>query len=49
MEADIRDSSQVYRLPSGKKVVGACEKKTGAYSVLDARDGLLIRLYSRSA
>ena len=36
IEADIGDSPQVYRFPSGKKVVGVGEKKTDVYSVLDA-------------
>ena len=43
IEADIGDSPQVYRLPSGQKVVGAGEKKTGVYSVLDAKDGHLVQ------
>ncbi|MBV8140708.1 MAG: PQQ-binding-like beta-propeller repeat protein [Verrucomicrobia bacterium] len=43
IEADIGDSPQVYRLASGQKVVGAGEKKTGVYSVLDAQDGHLVR------
>jgi polyvinyl alcohol dehydrogenase (cytochrome) len=43
IEADIGDSPEVYRLPSGQKVVGAGEKKTGVYSVLDAKDGHLVR------
>src|SRR6516225_488795 len=34
IEADIGDSPQVYRLPSGEKVVGAGEKKIGVYSVV---------------
>jgi len=45
IEADIGDSPQVYRLPppSGLKVVGAGEKKTGVYSVLDARAGHVVQ------
>ena len=43
IEADIGDSPHVYTLPSGTKVVGAGEKKTGVYSVLDAQDGRLIQ------
>jgi polyvinyl alcohol dehydrogenase (cytochrome) len=43
IEADIGDSPQVYTLPSGKKVVGAGEKKIGVYSVLDAQNGDVVR------
>jgi polyvinyl alcohol dehydrogenase (cytochrome) len=43
IEADIGDSPQVYRLPSGKKVVGAGEKKIGVYSVVDAQNGDVVR------
>jgi len=39
IEADIGDSPQVYRLATGRKVVGAGEKKIGVYSVLDAQNG----------
>jgi polyvinyl alcohol dehydrogenase (cytochrome) len=43
IEADIGDSPQVYRLPSGKKVVGAGEKKIGVYSVIDAQNGDVVQ------
>ncbi|MBV9644203.1 MAG: PQQ-binding-like beta-propeller repeat protein [Verrucomicrobia bacterium] len=43
VEADIGDSPQVYTLLDGEKVVGAGEKETGVYSVLDAADGRLVR------
>jgi outer membrane protein assembly factor BamB len=43
IEADIGDSPQVYRLPSGKKVVGAGEKKIGVYSVVDAQNGDVVQ------
>jgi outer membrane protein assembly factor BamB len=42
IEADIGDSPQVYTLLSGKKVVGAGQKKTGIYWVLDASTGALV-------
>jgi polyvinyl alcohol dehydrogenase (cytochrome) len=42
IEADIGDSPQVYRLSSGEKVVGAGQKKTGVYWVLDANTGALV-------
>jgi outer membrane protein assembly factor BamB len=41
IEADIGDSPQVYTL-NGKKVVGAGQKKTGIYWVLDASTGALV-------
>jgi polyvinyl alcohol dehydrogenase (cytochrome) len=41
IEADIGDSPQVYTL-FGKKVVGAGQKKTGIYWVLDAKTGALV-------
>lgn len=41
-EADFGDSPQVY-LANGRKVVGAGEKYTGVYSVLDARTGELVQ------
>jgi polyvinyl alcohol dehydrogenase (cytochrome) len=41
IEADIGDSPQVYTL-SSKKVVGAGQKKTGVYWVLDANTGALV-------
>jgi polyvinyl alcohol dehydrogenase (cytochrome) len=43
IEADIGDSPQVYRLPGGRKVVGAGEKKIGVYSVLDAQNGVVVQ------
>src|SRR5262249_4178467 len=46
IEADIGDSPQVYTLSSGKKakkVVGAGQKKTGIYWVLDASTGALVK------
>jgi PQQ enzyme repeat len=42
IEADIGDSPQVYRLSNGEKVVGAGQKKTGVYWVLDANTGALV-------
>jgi outer membrane protein assembly factor BamB len=42
IEADIGDSPQVYTLSSGRKVVGAGQKKTGIYWVLDASTGALV-------
>jgi glucose dehydrogenase len=42
IEADIGDSPQVYTLSSGQKVVGAGQKKTGIYWVLDASTGALV-------
>ena len=42
IEADIGDSPQVYTLSNGKKVVGAGQKKTGIYWVLDASTGALV-------
>jgi polyvinyl alcohol dehydrogenase (cytochrome) len=41
-EADFGDSPQVY-VANGRKVVGAGEKYTGAYSLLDARTGEIIQ------
>jgi polyvinyl alcohol dehydrogenase (cytochrome) len=41
-EADFGDSPQVY-IADGRKVVGAGEKYTGVYSVLDARTGDIVR------
>ena len=41
-EADFGDSPQVY-MANGRKVVGAGEKYTGVYSLLDARTGDTIR------
>jgi polyvinyl alcohol dehydrogenase (cytochrome) len=43
IEADIGDSPQVYRLPGGRKVVGAGEKKIGVYSVVDAQNGDVVQ------
>jgi polyvinyl alcohol dehydrogenase (cytochrome) len=40
-EADFGDSPQVYEI-KGRTVVGAGEKYTGVYSVLDARTGVLV-------
>jgi polyvinyl alcohol dehydrogenase (cytochrome) len=40
-EADFGDSPQVYTV-KGRKVVGAGEKYTGVYSVLDARTGEIV-------
>ena len=42
IEADIDDSPQVYTLSSGEKVVGAGQKQTGVYWVLDANTGALV-------
>jgi polyvinyl alcohol dehydrogenase (cytochrome) len=41
VDADFGDSPQVYRLPNGRKVVGAGQK-SGFYHVLDADTGVLI-------
>jgi outer membrane protein assembly factor BamB len=41
-EADFGDSPQIY-VADGRKVVGAGEKYTGVYSVLDARTGEVIQ------
>ena len=43
IEADIGDSPHAYRLPGGRKVVGAGEKKIGVYSVLDAQNGEVLQ------
>jgi polyvinyl alcohol dehydrogenase (cytochrome) len=43
LEADLGDSPQVYALADGTKVVGAGEKETGTYWVLDAATGNLVR------
>jgi outer membrane protein assembly factor BamB len=43
IEADIGDSPQVYRLPGGRKVVGAREKKIGVYTVVDAQNGDVVQ------
>jgi polyvinyl alcohol dehydrogenase (cytochrome) len=42
IEADIGDSPQVYALPDGTKVVGAGQKETGNYWVLNAATGHLV-------
>jgi polyvinyl alcohol dehydrogenase (cytochrome) len=42
IEADIGDSPQVYTLLNGEKVVGAGQKKTGVYWVLNANTGALV-------
>jgi len=41
VDADFGDSPQIYRLPSGQKVVGAGQK-SGFYHVLDAATGQLV-------
>jgi polyvinyl alcohol dehydrogenase (cytochrome) len=41
-DSDFGDSVQIYRLPSGRKVVGA-GNKNGIYSVFDAATGELVR------
>ena len=41
MDQDFGDAPKIYRLPNGRKVVGAGQK-SGAYSVLDARTGQVV-------
>lgn len=45
IDADFGDSAQVYRLRDGRTVIGAGEKVTGTYYVLDAEDGRLIHQF----
>lgn len=42
IDADFGDSPQIYRIRDGRKVIGAGEKVTGTYYVVDPKDGSLI-------